>query len=201
MRSSIRKLGIISGAALGLWALALVGAPNTAVAQPATSRDQTSHESVVVTAIDRTTRSATLQNADGDTKTVNVPQEVKAFDTLKVGDHIDIDYYESIAVSVLPPGTKPTSTQSSSMNRTGQGAAMGTRETSVSATIISVDARNEKITFKGPRGNVRTVSVSDPEMQRKLPSLKAGQVVQLTYTEAIAASIRPTSPASSKWQP
>ena len=28
-------------------------------------------------------------------------------------------------------------------------------------------------------------------MQKKLPSLKPGQVVQFTYTEAIAASIRP----------
>ena len=33
-----------------------------------------------------------------------VPADVKAYDTLKVGDRIDIDYQESIAVSILPPG-------------------------------------------------------------------------------------------------
>jgi hypothetical protein len=47
-----------------------------------------------------------------------------------------------------------------------------------------------KVTFKGPRG-VRTVEVQDPSLQAKLPSLKPGQVVQLTYTEAMAASIQP----------
>ena len=34
-------------------------------------------------------------------------------------------------------------------------------------------------------------------MQKKLPGLKPGQVVQFTYTEAVAASIRPTPPRKS----
>jgi len=31
-------------------------------------------------------------------------------------------------------------------------------------------------------------------MQKKLPSLKPGQMVQFVYTEAVAASIRPAEP-------
>ena len=34
---------------------------------------------------------------------------------------------------------------------------------------------------------MKTVNVDDPAMQKKLPSLKPGQVVQFTYTEAVAA--------------
>ena len=75
----------------------------------------------------------------------------------------------------------------------GGGTAMGSRETTMSAEVVSVDVPNSKVTFKGPKGNRRTVTVQDPAMQKKLPSLKPGQVVQFTYTEAIAASIRPSA--------
>ena len=39
----------------------------------------------------------------------------------------------------------------------------------------------------------RTVTVSDPALQKKLPNLKPGQVVQFTYSEQMAASIRPAA--------
>ena len=63
----------------------------------------------------------------------------------------------------------------------------------ISAEVTSVDAANNKVSFKGPKGQVRTVTVQDPAMQKKLPGLKPGQVVQFTYTEAVAASIRPAA--------
>jgi hypothetical protein len=196
MTISKRTLGILSAVAFGL-ALAS-WAPS---ASAGTTKSSTSHESVVVTAIDRTTRSAVLQNAEGDTKTVQFPAEVKAYDTLKVGDHIDIDYYQSVAVSLLPPGSKPSMSSSESANRVAPGVGTASREMTVSAKVVSVDLPNNKVTFRGPKGNTETVSVDDPDMQAKLPSLKPGQVVQITYTEAMAASVRPTAPSSSKWQP
>jgi hypothetical protein len=196
MTISTRTLGVLSALALGL---ALVSLSPQVAAGPSASR--TTHESVVVTSIDRTTRSATLQNPEGETKTVEFPAEVKAYDTLKVGDHIDIDYYESIAMSLLPAGTKPSMSQSQSMNRVAHGQGMATRETTMSATIVSIDLKKNEVTLRGPKGNTRTVAVQDPDIQSKLPQLKPGQVVQVTYTEAMAASIRPSSAGSSKWQP
>ena len=197
MTISTRTLGVLSAIALGLAFVSL--SPQVAAAGPSASR--TTHESVVVTSIDRTTRSATMQNAEGETKTVQFPDEVKAYDTLKVGDHIDIDYYESIAMSLLPAGAKPSMSQSESMNRVAHGVGTATRETTMSATIVSIDLKRNKVTLRGPKGNTQTVAVEDPDVQKRLPQLKPGQVVQVTYTEAMAASIRPSSPASSKWQP
>ena len=65
---------------------------------------------------------------------------------------------------------------------------------------MSVDAKANKITIKGPNGGTQTIAVQNPEVQKKLPMLKVGQVVQLTYTEAVAASIRKpeTAPAPNK---
>jgi len=198
-RSTATRVKVAIGIAAGLLAGALslsaaradqAKAPKADSSMGGPSAERTTSETVVVTGIDRSTRSVTVQNADGDKRTVQVPSDVKAFDTMKVGDKIDIDYYEAMAVSMLPPGSKPTMTQRTAGGRLGDGAGVG-RETTVSAEIISVDAAANKVTFKGPRGQTKTVAVSDPAMQKKLPSLKPGQVVQFTYTEAIAASIRP----------
>ncbi|HVU49170.1 MAG TPA: hypothetical protein VHL80_00700 [Polyangia bacterium] len=199
MKKSIRGVRwLVSGMVVGLFALTLAGP--RAVAGPGEQETRTTHETVVVTSIDRTHRTVTLQNPDGEVKTIDVPQDVKAYDTLKVGDKIDVDYQESIALSLLPTGTKPTASESSSINRMAKGVGAATREMTVSATIVSVDPKRNKVTFKGPRGNVRTVTVEDPDVQQRLPGLKVGQVVQITYTEAMVLSIRPSS-GSSQWKP
>jgi hypothetical protein len=194
MEKSTKTLGVFAGLGLGLLTLGLVGAPSAANAQ--TRMSQEKHETVTVSAIDRAKRSVTLQEATGETKTVRVPEDVKSFNTLKVGDKIDIDYYESMALSLLPAGAKPSATESSSATRMGAGAGSGARTQTVSAEIVAVDTAANTITFKGPRGRAQTVTVSDPDLQRKLNDLKPGQVVQLTYTQAMAASIRPASGSS-----
>jgi hypothetical protein len=195
MTKSTRTLGMIAGTGLGLL-VASAGFPATARADspPVDNKSSaTTSETVVITAIDRPAREVTLTDAHGESKTVQVPPEVKAFNTIKVGDYVDIDYTESVAVSMLPPGAKPTSSEVTGAMRTGHGVGTVGRETSVSAEIISVDAAANKVTFKGPRGRISTVSVTDPALQRKLPNLKPGQVVQMTYTEAMAMALRPTS--------
>ena len=60
-----------------------------------------------------------MQNADGDTRTMGVPPDMKSFDTLKVGDHVDVDYSESIAVALMPAGTKSSMSETTSGGRTG----------------------------------------------------------------------------------
>lgn len=206
IHSTKKKLGFIS--VIGLGALTFSFSASAEQPQPQQpsqigdeAMSQTTHETVTVTAIDRTARTATLQNEQGETKTVDVPQEVKAYDTLKVGDKIDIDYHEAIAISLLPKGSKPTMSESTAAQRMAYGIGGKARQVKVSAEIVSVDPRANKVTFKGPRGKTDTVKVSNPEAQQRLSELRPGQVVQVTYTEAWAAAIQPASPASSKMKP
>jgi len=193
----------ISYAALSLAFLLCGGFGARAHAQPQGDQDQPqatrgramareTRETATVVAIDRNSRMVTVRNdASGDQRRVAVPPAVKQFDRLKVGDHIDIDFYESMVVSMMPPGSKPAMSES----RTGSTQAGGTmvgRETTVSAQVVSVDADNNTVTVKGPRGATRTLDVTDPAMQQRLSTIKPGQVVQFTYTEETAASIRPS---------
>jgi ribosomal protein L2 len=176
--------------------------PNPAMGGSDTSRDQVTatgktsselqHSSATVTAIDKSARIVTLKGDDGEKFSVTVPSDLKNFDKLKVGDKVDVDYYQSLAVEMLPPGAKPSMSQRSMKSREMGGGMMG-KETTVSAEVVSVDPAANKVTFKGPRGQTKTISVQDPDMQKRLPSLKPGQVVQFTYTEATAASIQPAA--------
>jgi hypothetical protein len=65
------------------------------------------------------------------------------------------------------------------------------KQITVSAEVINVDAANNTVTLKGPKGNIETVDVKDPENQAKLSSIKPGQVMQFTYTEAVAVAVTP----------
>jgi hypothetical protein len=208
IHSTNKKHTFLSIVGVGALTLALGATANAQQPQPQPGQpmadeamSQTTRETVTVTAIDRTARTATLQNDQGETKTVDVPQEVKAYDTLKVGDKIDIDYHEAIAISLLPKGAKPSMSETSAAQRTATGIGGKARQMKVSAEIVSVDPRGNKVTFKGPRGKTETVKVTNSDVQQRLTELRPGQVVQVTYTEAWAAAIQPASPASSKMKP
>jgi len=153
----------------------------------------TTESSETVTAIDHGARRVTVKDPAGEKNVISVPKDVAAFDNLKVGDRIDIDYYQSVALSIDPPGTKAGATETMGRVSTGHGAeAMGAALT-VSAKVVNVDAEANEVTFKGPHGMNKTVKVQDPDLQKKLPDLKAGDAVQLTFTEATAAAIRPAA--------
>jgi Cu/Ag efflux protein CusF len=161
---------------------------------PVGSTSQLQHTTGTITSIDKSSRMVGLKTDEGENVSVEVPSDVKAFDKLKKGDKVDLDYYQSLAVSMLPPGTKPSASEKTMRSRNAAAASgMQGREVNVSAEVVSVDPAANKVTFKGPRGQLKTITVEDPQMQAKLPNLKPGQVVQFTYTEALAAAIRPAS--------
>jgi hypothetical protein len=199
VKSQVNRWVLIAGLAGGALMTAMLGAagaaPSTETSENAYpgghEQSRLTHMTATVSAIDRSDRSVTLKAADGRETTINVPSDVKAFDTLKTGDKVDIDYYESLAVSLAPTGAKPNATE-----RHGRAVDMGGgvrgREIMVTAEVVSVDSSANTVTFKGPKGNMRTVHVDNPTLQQKLPNLKPGQVVQFDYTQATAASIRPS---------
>jgi len=201
MDNQVKKLNkwvLIAGLAGGALMTATLGtasaAPTTETSETNTGKgqevSQLTHMTATITAIDHSDRSVTLKGDDGRETTINVPSDVKAFDTLKTGQKVDIDFYQSLAVSLAPSGSKPSMSE-----RRGRAVDMGGgvrgREVMVTAEVVSVDTNANTVTFKGPKGNLRTVRVENPSLQEKLQNLKPGQVVQFDYTQATAASIRP----------
>jgi hypothetical protein len=195
MKTRGHAVRVMVGVVGCLLTLALEGGVSRAQAPSGPTAARRTRETMVVTGIDRTNRSVTLQNAEGDMRTIGVPPDMKSFDTLKVGDHVDVDYYESIGLALMPPGTKSAMSDTSTGGRVAPGVATAGRQITANVEVVSVDQVMNKVTFKGPKGNLRTVTVYDPSMQKRLASLQPGQMVQITYREAIAASIQPTGSA------
>jgi len=56
------------------------------------------------------------------------------------------------------------------------------------AQVTAVDPKKSTITLKGPRGNVLTLNVQNPD---QFKVVKKGDQVEVTYTEAFALSVEP----------
>jgi hypothetical protein len=188
-------LGLVLGAAAPR-AMARSGSESGS-GSPSASASQSKHEIFTVKEVDHEDRELDLTGPDGKETEINVPKEVTEFDTLKVGDRVDVTYTESVAMSLMPLGKKPSMAETKSTSRMAHASGgTATRETTAAAEIVAVDPSANTVTLKGPKGNERTVTVDDPALQKKLPSLKVGQYVKITYTQALAASIRKETPGS-----
>jgi hypothetical protein len=57
--------------------------------------------------------------------------------------------------------------------------------------IDAVDVATGRVTFTGPAGGTRTVTVQDPRMHEFVRNLRPGEQVDIAYSEAIAVSVEP----------
>jgi hypothetical protein len=143
-----------------------------------------------VTAINHKTRSVTLKGADGRSVTFTVSDAVKNFAQVKKGDTVTATYYESLAYDVMPAGSGKRGVEMAEAAGTAQPGAkpagVGARAVTVTAKIKAIDKKAETVTLKGPKGNLKTVHVKNPA---NLDKVKVGDLVQITYTEALAISV------------
>src|SRR4051812_34272374 len=82
----------------------LLGMGATASAQSKTIQGEMVSSSGTVEAIDSSTRAITLRKAGDVLVTIDVPSDVKAFDEIKVGDTINVRYYDNVTVRLKPAG-------------------------------------------------------------------------------------------------
>ena len=61
-----------------------------------------------------------------------------------------------------------------------------TSTVTVRVTIAAIDKAGSHVTLRGPKGDLRVVKVRDPS---KLDAVHVGDVVDITYTEALAVAV------------
>jgi Cu/Ag efflux protein CusF len=198
-RTTLTAIGVIS------LTLALAGAPPALARQ---SQDAQATEAVssmvattaTVSAIDKQARIVTLKTADGREVSIDVPAD---FDLrrLKVGDEVDVEYYEALAVELQPPGTPMAGPKEEAARHRTPSGGVRARVVTVTAEVVSVDPAKNQVTFRGPKGKTETITVQDPQMQEKARQLKPGDKVQFKYTQATALSIKPAQGSQPQPQP
>jgi Cu/Ag efflux protein CusF len=145
-----------------------------------------------ITNIDQQRRMVTLQSEKGDQIVLDVPDTVRNFDQLRVGDQVAISYTEAIAWQVKPasqgaPGIK--SEEGVTRAKPGEKPG-GTARSSVTVTttITGIDLDKGTVTLTGPGGRSQTIKARDPANLKKV---KIGDLVDITYSEALAIAVHP----------
>ena len=154
---------------------------------------ETIKATATITAIDAATRAVTLKGPKGNEVVVTAGPEVKNFAQLKVGDQVNVEYVESLALELKKGGGAPvaaTVKEGAAAAKPGERpGAVGGRQVTIVADVIDVNAATQMVTLKGPQRTVE-LKVRDPE-QFKL--IKKGDQVQATYTEAMAIAVTPAA--------
>jgi hypothetical protein len=171
-----------------------IPAPTTTVTT-STGQDSVQQRKVTtvtasVVAVDQAKRTVTLRGPEGNESTMKVGDEVKNLAQVRKGDQVTAAYYESLAVSVKKPGqaepgvvaTDDIATAPAGQKPGGAGASTIT----IVAKVKKVDKKSQTLTLQGGDGSSTTVKVEDPA---NLEKVKAGDLLEITYTEAVAISV------------
>lgn len=150
-----------------------------------------------VQAVDLENRLVTLKGERGRVMTVNVGEEARNLDQVRVGDRVVITYREAMAVQLIKEPTSGGITERRS-TLSGTRAELGQRpsatlrdKTEIVANVIAVNKKARRVTLQGPQ-NAVTVKVS-PGID--LSSIRAGDQVRVVYVEEFGLSVEPAKPA------
>ena len=168
---------------------ALFVAAGASAAQKPVSVAETLTKTATIVAIDKTARMVTLKGQDGVMVDVLCGPEVQRFDALKVGDTVTFRYHESVVSSISRPGDKPTDPISTSVTRTAGTKPGGTiaQQQTATVTIEEIDPKIPSVSVKTESGSRMSFKIED---KKNLEGYKVGDKVTITYTQALAVSVK-----------
>jgi hypothetical protein len=167
-----------------VFAMAVPGLAVTALAQSKTLTGETQTISATVEAINVTTRTLTMKGPKGNYMDIAVPETVKRFSEIKVGDTLTARYYENLVIRKKQPGEKDVDTSAEGVTPGGAAKPAGTaaKQRTITATITALDPKVPSITFSGPNKWTYSARIEDKKV---LQQVKVGDKVDMTWTEAL----------------
>lgn len=161
--------------------------------KPSVSTSQTVKLTALVEAINHETREVTLRGPEGNTVTFTASEEARNLDQVNVGDIVMAEYVQSMSIQVYAnDGSAPGSGEMVVTDRAEEGEtpAMTAIDTSViTATVEEINLEDSTFKLKGPSGEIRQYEARNRENLKKAD---VGDIVVITYTEAIALSLEKT---------
>ncbi|WP_243048211.1 copper-binding protein [Dyella sp. RRB7] len=149
-----------------------------------------------ITQVDPAKRTITLKGPGGHEETVEVGSNAGSLKDLKVGDQVDTHYQRDVALQILPadgydqPGIEYSGSMAASNSANDPTIHSSYTET-LTTTLSAISLDHETLTLTAADGHSRTIDVRKLEDRNKLSKLKVGDLVRVTYAEAMAISLQP----------
>lgn len=144
----------------------------------------------VVEAVDYDTRQLTLKDAQGNSVTIEVDEQVQNLPQVEVGDTLEIQYIETVAMQAFAADeAEPGAAAVVAGARAEAGekpGAVAVAETAVVVTIEAIDKETQAVTLKNKEGESWTVKARNPE---NLEKVVVGDKVLIVHTQAIGIGI------------
>jgi Cu/Ag efflux protein CusF len=142
----------------------------------------------VIQAIDSKDRAVTLKHKDGTLDTIYCGPEVKRFDELKVGDSVTFTYHEAVVMSIAAAGATAKEPATAVVRGAGEKpAGIVAQRMSAIVTVLAIDPKVPSVTIQKQDGSKASFKVENP---KNIEGVKVGDKVQITYTQAVAVSVK-----------
>jgi Cu/Ag efflux protein CusF len=186
-----KLLSVLAAGLLFVSSAAVAAESASGIEKPGAMASELITLTATVEAIDLEKRLVTLKGPEGNTVTLKVDEQARNLDQVKVGDQVQAEYLQSVALyAQKPDGSLPAAAEIAAIERAPAGekpgmAAIDSRM--ITATVESIDLEKRTVALKGPEGN--TLNLKVDERTPNLENLKAGDQVVARYTQAIAISV------------
>jgi len=173
---------------------ALAGETVPVTDKPSLHSSQTMVVTAAVEAINHETREVTLRGPEGETSSFVASEDARNLDQVSVGDIVMAEYEQSLSIEVFAnDGSAPGAGELAVAGRSEKGEmpAMAAVDSQViTATVEDINLEANTFKLKGPSGDVNEYVARNPENLKKAA---VGDLVVITYTQAIALSVEKTA--------
>ena len=154
-----------------------------------------------IVALDATTRQVTLKGPFGGLISGEVSPEVGDLAKYKLGDLVTASYYAAVAASMQRKGDKPLVAAADVAAKAEPGRKLRDSKTvTATATVFSVDVTGNALVLQGADKTLYAIDVERPEFQAKLKDLRAGDTIDIVYSEALVTGLTPLAAGQeAKW--
>lgn len=139
--------------------------------------------------LDEQSRTVDLKRPEGFYLRLHLPDSFTNFDALKVGNTVNVTYYESVIVKIEKASAQAVNRQLLTPGKTA--AEVNSSPDlirKVTATISAVDTKLGNVSFKDiANDRLYSARTEKPDMAKKV---KVGDKVDLTYTQAILYELK-----------
>ncbi len=187
----IRTAAVLLSVLVVLLEMPSIAAESKAQERPSGVRVETTSITATVTEINYKYRTVVLRGPKGDLVEMQVGDEARNFEQVKVGDLITIENSKSVALEVRKATGEPVAMETTSVTRAKPGEKpSGTLKTIglMTVRVEDIDYKTRKATLKLADGSIMKIEVG-PQVKR-LEEVHKGDEVVVRYTTTVSISVK-----------